>query len=225
LPRIGGKPVSGSRFLSFRVEDASMPVTTARCAGALGTLLVICAGCYSPYRSDRGALVGGVGGAGVGALVGNAVGHPGVGALVGAGVGAASGAAIGASLDQIEANNRAQIAAQLGRPVSAGAVTVGDVVGMSRAGVAENLIVTHIQRNGMATPLQANDLIMLQQQGVSPRVVEAMQRPPVAAGQPVVVQGPQPVMYVAPQPYWGPPPPPYPYYRTWRPAPGAPPAN
>ena len=128
--------------------------------------LVTLAGCYSPYRSDRGALVGGVGGAGVGALVGEAVGHPGVGALVGAGVGAVSGAAVGGALDNIEANNRAQIEARLGHPVRAGAVTVDDVVNMSRAGVAEDLIVNHVRSHGMAVQLQANDLIVLQQQAV-----------------------------------------------------------
>ena len=191
-----------------------MPAMPVRTICALAIVLSLVSGCYSPYRADRGALVGGVGGAGVGALVGQAVGHPGVGALVGAGVGAASGAAIGGSLDQIEANNRAQIEARLGRPVQAGAVNVGDVVNMSRAGVPEDAMITHIRSHGMAAPLQSNDLILLQQQGVSPRVVQAMQTPPVAAGPPVIVPpGPQPVMYVAPPPYYGPPP----YYRAWRP--------
>ncbi len=40
-----------------------------------------------PYRSDQGALFGGVTGAGVGALVGEAVHHPLAGAAIGAGVG------------------------------------------------------------------------------------------------------------------------------------------
>jgi hypothetical protein len=198
-----------------------MPATPARCVFALGILLLLVAGCYSPYAADRGALVGGVGGAGVGALVGNAVGHPAVGALVGAGVGAASGAAIGSSIDQAEARNRAQIEARLGRPVQPGAVNVGEVVSMSRAGVAEDLMITHIQTHGMAAPLQSNDLILLQQQGVSPRVVQAMQTPPVMAPRPVVVPaGPQPVMYVAPPPYYGPT-----YYRAWRPPTDVPPQN
>ena len=36
-------------------------------------------GCNSPYRSDQGALYGGLGGAGLGAIVGNAVGNTGAG--------------------------------------------------------------------------------------------------------------------------------------------------
>jgi hypothetical protein len=181
----------------------------------LGAGLLLFSGCYSPYRSDRGALAGGVGGAGVGALVGEAVGHPGVGALVGAGVGAVSGAAVGGALDNIEANNRAQIEARLGHAVPAGAVTVGEVVNMTRAGVAEDLMINHIRSHGMAAPLQAQDLIFLQQQAVPTRVVQAMQAPPVVVAQPV----PGPPVIVggyAPVPYMGPPPP-YPYYRAWRP--------
>jgi hypothetical protein len=175
-------------------------------------------GCNSPYRSDQGALLGGLGGAGVGALVGNAVGNTGAGAAIGAGVGALSGAAIGGSLDDIEASNRAEIAARLGRPAPAGAVTIDDVVGMSRAGVPEDVIVTHIHNHGPAAPLRSTDLILMQQQGVSPRVVQALQAPPAAA----YAVGPQPV--IVPGPYYGPPPgywgPPYPYpyyYRPYRP--------
>jgi len=165
-------------------------------------------GCMSPYRSDQGALVGGLTGAGVGALVGDAVHHPLAGAAIGAGVGALSGAAVGSSLDQIDARNRAEIAARLGRPAP-GAVTVNDVIAMTRAGVPESVIVTHVQAHGLAAPLQSGDLIVMQQQGVSPAVVQAMQarqmQPPVVA-QPVMVQ-PQPV-YVAPYSpgYYAPPP-------------------
>ena len=168
-------------------------------------------GCNSPYRSDQGALLGGLGGAGVGALVGNAVGNTGAGAAIGAGVGALSGAAIGGSLDDIEARNRAEIAARLGQPAPTGAVTIDDVVRMTRAGVQEDVIVTHVQNHGAAAPLRASDLIILQQQGVSPRVVQAMQAPPPATYAP----GPQPVVMPGPYyppPYYYGPPPPYGYY-------------
>jgi hypothetical protein len=87
---------------------------------------------------------------------------------------------------------------------------------MSQAGVADELIVNHINNNGMSHPLQPGDLITLQQNGVSPRVISAMQQPRVMAGPPgpVFVEGP-PVV-VAPAPYWGPPP--Y-YYRGCGPGP------
>jgi outer membrane lipoprotein SlyB len=188
-------------------------------------LVAASAGCASPYRSDQGALLGGLGGAGVGAIVGNAVGNTGAGAAIGAGVGALSGAAIGGSLDDIEARNRAEIEARLGRPAPTGAVTIEDVLAMTRAGVAEEVIVTHVQNHGMAAPLRAGDLIVLQQQHVSPRVVQVMQSPPQAAeGVPVGYPAPYPGPVVVPGPYAYPAPyyygpPPYPYY--YRPYPRA----
>ena len=125
--------------------------------------------------------MGGLGGAGVGALIGNAVGETGAGALIGAGVGALSGAAVGGAMDDIEARNRAQIEAAMGRRIQAGAVSIDDVVAMSQAGVDESLIVNHIRANGAAQVPGASDLIYLQQQGVSPRATAALQEPPAPA--------------------------------------------
>ncbi|MEX0679655.1 MAG: YMGG-like glycine zipper-containing protein [Pirellulales bacterium] len=198
-------------------------MTTRRDVGflmlAAAWLVALAGGCNSPYRADRGALFGGLTGAGLGAVVGNAVGDTGAGAAIGAGVGALSGAAVGASLDDIEARNRAEIAARLGRPAPVGAVSIDDVIAMSRAGVPEEVIVTHVQNHGMMAPPRATDLILLQQQGVAPRVVQAMQAPPQvvpAAYPPGVIAEPAyavpaPVYY-APPPYWGPPPC---YYRPY----------
>ena len=77
----------------------------------------------------------------------------------------------------------------------AGAVRIDDVIAMTRAGVAPELIMNHIRAHGMATPLQTNDLIILQQQGVDGRVIATMQATPAVAAQPVVVeQAPPPVI-------------------------------
>jgi hypothetical protein len=138
------------------------------------------AGCQSPYHSDQGALFGGLLGAGTGAVVGHALGNTGAGAAIGAGVGVLSGAAIGAGMDESEARNRALIEAKLGRQV-AGAATIPDVISMTRSGIDEGLIINHIRSHGMAAPLQASDVIYLQQQGVSRNVIEVMQTQPVAA--------------------------------------------
>lgn len=192
----------GSRVIRF-----SCPHLPLACAALA---IVAISGCASPYRADRGALFGGAAGAGVGALVGEAVGHPLAGALVGAGVGTVSGAAVGGSLDEIEAQNRAMIASQMGREVPRGAVTVGDAIDMTRQGLDEDLIVNHIRYNGVVQRPQSRDLIALQQNGVSKRVIEAMQtaQPP----QPIAAAPPPPPV-VVPQPYYGPPVwGPYPYY-------------
>lgn len=175
----------------------------------LATLVL---GCHSPYRADRGALFGGATGAGVGALIGHATGNTGAGAAIGAGVGALTGAAIGGSLDEIEARNRAEIEARLGRPVAAGAVTVDEVVAMWAAGVDEQVIVTHIRSHGVAKIPDTGDLIHLQNNRVSPRVIQAMQEPAPVARPVVVQQAPGPVIV---EEYYGPPwPGPY-YHRHY----------
>lgn len=166
---------------------------------------MLLAGCNSPYHADRGALLGGGLGAATGAIVGSASGHPGAGAAIGAGVGALSGAAIGAGMDESEARNRALIEQRLGRQVAAGAVTLQEVVQMTRAGVADDLIVNHVRSHGMSGPMQASDLIYLQQQGISQRVIEAMQTTPPAVAGPVAVPvyGAPPAVIVEER--WGPP--------------------
>jgi hypothetical protein len=147
---------------------------------------VASSGCCS-NNTDRGALTGGLLGAGAGAVAGHAMGNTAAGAAIGAGVGALGGAAVGNSMDQEEARNRALIAQQMGRQLDPGAVTISDVIAMRRANVNDDLVINQIHAHGMAAPLQTNDLINLPQQGVSARVIQAMQESP-----PRVVQ-PQPV--------------------------------
>ena len=49
---------------------------------------------------------------------------------------------------------------------------------MTHANIDQEVIVNHIHGHG-AVPLQTNDILYLQQQGVSPRVIETMQATPV----------------------------------------------
>ncbi len=173
-------------------------------------------GCRSPYYADRGALAGGLAGAGVGALVGNAVGETAGGAAIGAGIGALTGNAIGGAIDDVEARNRAAIAAQMGRPVPQGAATVGEVVAMTRAGVDPQLISNYVNNSGMAQPLNAQDVIYLTQQGVRPDVIQTMQTPRIAQTPPAVIVPPPPGPVIIEEYPYGPPcgypPPPF-YHR------------
>ncbi len=166
----------------------------------VGTLLLV--GCASPYHSDRGALVGGLTGAGAGAIIGDAVGNTAGGALVGAGLGALAGGAVGAGLDEVEARNRAQIEQRLGQALPRGGVTVNDVITMTRSGVDPELIVNHVRANGTAQQLTANDLIALQQEGIDRRVIGALQTtpPPQPA---VVAAGPAPANVLVEEHYYG----------------------
>lgn len=181
-------------------------------------------GCASPYHADRGALGGGLLGAGAGALVGDAAGNAGAGAAIGAGLGALTGAAIGAEMDENEARNRAMIEQRLGRQVAAGATTVNDVIAMTNAGVDEPLIINHIRSHGVAAPLGAGEVISLKQQGVSPGVIEAMQTTPAPQPTTVVREvAPQPIIveeyHYGGYPFWGPPPRRY-YHRPYHARPG-----
>jgi len=194
-------------------------LTSRWLALAAPLVLVGVLGCQSASHADRGALMGGLGGAGVGALVGNAVGNTGAGAAIGAGVGALSGAAIGGGMDEIEARNRALIEERLQRRVTAGAVTIDDVLSMHRGGVTDDVIATHIRYHGMVRDLTAQDLIMLQQEGLSPTVVKAMQEPRPAQNETVVVRQSSPPPVVVQEyyydPWWRPwYHPPYPHYRV-----------
>jgi hypothetical protein len=189
------------RTMSPRIASLALPALA----------LFVLAGCRSPYYADQGALLGGLGGAGVGALVGNAVGNTGAGALIGAGAGAVSGALVGNALDDVEARNRAQIAQQMAvynMQAPVGAVRPVDVVQMTQAGVAPELIVNHIHANGVAAPLQSGDVIYLTQHHVPSNVIAALQNPPLPAPRAVAVA---PAAVVAPAPviveehYFGPP--------------------
>ncbi len=167
------------------------------CAALLATGLT---GCQSPYRSDQGALLGGITGAGVGALIGEAVDNPLAGAVVGAGVGSFTGAVIGENLDQIEAQNRAEIEARLGRPVSPGAVSMQDVIAMTQNGVESQIIVNHVNNHGVARVLQTQDLIYLKNNGVDAQVIAAMQRPPAPLA--VVHAPPRPANVIVEEHYY-----------------------
>ena len=77
-----------------------MTFVRTRCAAILaGTLLFTAVGCSEPLTTrEKGALIGGAGGAGIGALAGG-----GTGAVIGGAAGALGGGVIG---DQMQRNRR-----------------------------------------------------------------------------------------------------------------------
>jgi surface antigen len=153
---------------------------------------MLLSGCAT--NTGTGAVVGGATGAGVGALVGSATGHAGAGAAIGAGVGALTGAVVGNSVDEKERRDRV-VAANRG-------VTKEDVVNMTLNHIQEALIINQIQTRGMAYPLSGNDIIWLQQSGVSAQVIQIMQQTPPPA--PVVVYEQAPPSTVIVGGYYGP---------------------
>ncbi len=175
------------------------------------SLSIIHLGCHSPYYADRGAGFGALAGAGTGAIIGNATGNTGAGAAIGAGIGALTGAAVGQGMDEMAAQNRAQIAAQLGRPVHGGAATTDEVIAMSRAGVEPQLIKNYIRTSGVTAPLSADQVIQLHNQGVATDVIQVLQTPAPHAMAAIPSVGPTGPTTIIEEHYYGPPPFPRPY--------------
>lgn len=179
-------------------------------------VLIVTAGCRSPFYQDQLALFGGLTGAGIGALVGEDHGNALAGAAIGSAVGAAGGATVGAALDDVQARNQQVIEAELGRRLS-GAATQADVISMVNAQLSDDVIITHIQANGIDRPPTAQDLVILKNNGVSDAVLQAMQtasRRDVAV---VATPAPPVPSVVVERHVYGPFPPPYGPPRICRP--------
>lgn len=126
-------------------------------------------GCASGPYAQNGALAGGMIGAPVGAIIGANNGEAGAGALIGGAIGALSGSNIGSNIDQ---QNQANAYANSVRSTQLG---LTDVIGMSRTGLGDDVIMTQIQTNGVIAIPTSADLITLKNAGVSDRVIQAMQ--------------------------------------------------
>ncbi|MDD5567982.1 MAG: hypothetical protein PHY88_02105 [Candidatus Omnitrophica bacterium] len=115
----------------------------------------------------------GIGGA-VGALAGGIIGHQsgsGVGgALIGGAVGAGAGALVGAQINKPSAQ-----ASQSAPAVQATPLTIQQIVDLTRQGATGDDIIAKIKATNSKYSLTPDDLNYLKKQGVSQRVIEAMQ--------------------------------------------------
>lgn len=64
------------------------------------SICVVCTGCKSLNKTQKGAAIGTAGGGALGAIIGKATGNTGLGAIIGATVGGVSGAVIGHKMDK-----------------------------------------------------------------------------------------------------------------------------
>ncbi len=188
-------------------KDSSVPVPKPR------TSARSLSGNVSPVAdgaTGTDVLVGGGIGAGPGALLGAVCHQPLADAAIGGLVGAGTGAAIGQNVDQqaCQANQQATAAAIAQAQAQAKLIQPVDVVHWTRIGSDEKIIIDQLQIFG-CTPLDPSNLQYLQQNGVSLRVIAAMQAAAARSTAPIVA-GPPPVVYVAPPPVY------YGYgYRRW----------
>lgn len=154
------------------------------------------------YRRQD-ATVGGIAGAVIGGIIGHQNNETPEGALIGGAVGAIAGSMIGDAKDQEVARQRyyrhqvyqQQLQQQqaLGR-----AVTIPDVVSMSRSGLSEAVIINQIRQHGVVDPIGTHEIISMHNQGVSERVITAMQSAPRAGAVPQTVVVERPVVQPRP---------------------------
>ncbi len=141
-------------------------------------LLATCVGCSNMNNTQKGAVVGTAGGAGLGAIIGKQLGNTGAGAAIGAVTGLAAGALIGNSEDVKEENDNAQrqAAYQQDRQVREDkAISNDQVIRMAQANLDDGIICNEIRTHGGKFDTSPNAIIYLQQQGVSNTVIQAMQ--------------------------------------------------
>ncbi|WP_197453750.1 YMGG-like glycine zipper-containing protein [Caulifigura coniformis] len=177
-------------------------------------LMLLASGCPSMNHTQSGAMVGGGLGALTGAVIGSNSGHAPGGALIGAAVGALAGGTIGNSEDLRDERDHAIMQAAYEQQARA-ALTNFDLVRMVQGGMGDDVIISSIQTRGGRFDLGTEALINLKANGVSDRVIVAMQQAVSGVGQPPAVVGPAPVVVpgppviVHPAPVFvGPPPPP-----------------
>ena len=165
---------------------------------------VLLVGCRSPYYADKGAALGGVAGGLAGAALGDQSGHAAGGALMGSAVGALTGAAIGDSMD-------AEVDRSPGDGANSAAIGKCSIdhgrnchVRLWTGGRCDHQ--SHSCQWG-ARSLTPGEIIELHENGVSERVIDAMQQeaarmtvpPTVVGGRPVIIEE----SYIVP-PYCGP---------------------
>jgi outer membrane lipoprotein SlyB len=152
----------------------------------VSTLLALpLAGCES--KAGTGAIVGGVGGAAVGGLIGSkSHARAGEGALIGGAVGALGGALVGHGMDKADEKKKDQTYAsssgeqhyhQRGDSTyttNSNRITNTTVMDWTRQGVKEDIIIDRIQRSGQTFYLSTTDERDLRNAGVSPAVIQAM---------------------------------------------------
>ncbi len=143
---------------------------------AVSLMAAACFGCQN--NTQRGAAVGGIGGAALGAIVGKATGNTAAGAAIGGLGGAAAGALVGNSEDvaeQRDANARHAAYEHNLRVRQARAVTNGDIVQMASSGVSDSVICNEIRTRGGNFDTSPQSIVYLQRSGVSDTVIQAMQ--------------------------------------------------
>ena len=141
---------------------------------ACGALALCSQGCAgNKSRAVEGAVIGGILGAGVGGITGHQMHRGAEGAGIGAAAGAIGGALIGAQIPNPQ-NQQGQQAAGQGA-VNPNQMSLQQVADLARQGANEDVIIDKIRLSNSRYTLSQGDMDYLRQQGVSQKVIAAMQ--------------------------------------------------
>ena len=160
----------------------------------IGLSFLSTVGCSSMNNTEKGLLGGAALGTGAGALLTR--GHP-AGMLVGGALGAMTGGMVGSDQDRRE--DRRAYAQAVANSQAQRQMSVNEVIQLTQQRTPDHIIIGQIHSTGSVFNLTTNDILDMQNQGVSSAVISAMQARRYA--RPVVVGPPPPtVVYVDPPP-------------------------
>jgi uncharacterized protein YcfJ len=145
-------------------------------------LILAASGCQNTKtRAVEGAVIGGALGGAAGGIIGHQSGNAGVGAGIGIAAGAITGALIGSQINKPEAKEEQANATKKTAPQEPAkqeevkALSMQQVVELSKQGVSDEEITRRIKATNSKFNLTKDGINYLKQQGVSQRVIEAMQ--------------------------------------------------
>lgn len=123
-------------------------------------------------RAVEGSVIGGI----IGAAAGYGIGHQSHSGAQGAGIGAATGAIAGAIIGSQMKKPGADVSSQETTQYSnSGQLSMDEIVKFSQQGIQEDVIIDKIRLTNTKYILTAQQIDYLQKQGVSQRVIFAMQ--------------------------------------------------
>ncbi len=129
--------------------------------------LAVNSGCQTnKTRVAEGAGIGGVVGAIAGGVIGHQSGHGVEGTVIGGALGAGSGAIVGSQIKKPTQEDLATANSQL---------SMKEIVSLTKNGASSDEIIAKIKSTNSKYSLTSEDIGYLRKEGVSQRVIEAMQ--------------------------------------------------
>ena len=128
---------------------------------AIAMILSI-SGCASMDRTEKGAAIGSVAGAGIGGIIGHQKGRDWEGAAIGGVTGALAGGLIGHQMDKRQAQ------------VNPGHLSIMEIADMGEDSVPASVIIDEIKRTRSVYRLDSETIAYLKNHGINDKVIDYM---------------------------------------------------